>query len=235
MNTGPSDNHRAIDGQHPIQLGTRRRFLKRAARVCVVAAWFIAALSATSAEACRIAILGDSLTAGYGVALEDAFPVRLAAALDEAGHACEIIDAGVSGDTSAGGRARLDWVLGDQPTHLMVELGGNDALRALPVDAMEANLAAIVEGAQAEGVHVMLLGMLAPPNLGARYTEAFAAVFPRLAERYGVPLYPFFLDGVAAEPAYLNPDGIHPNAEGVAVIVERILPSIENWLDKTAD
>ncbi len=161
--------------------------------------------------------------------------MRLAAALDEAGHACEIIDAGVSGDTSAGGRARLDWVLGDQPTHLMVELGGNDALRALPVDAMEANLAAIVEGAQAEGVHVMLLGMLAPPNLGARYTEAFAAVFPRLAERYGVPLYPFFLDGVAAEPAYLNPDGIHPNAEGVAVIVERILPSIENWLDKTAD
>ncbi len=161
--------------------------------------------------------------------------MRLDAALDAAGHACEIIDAGVSGDTSAGGRARLDWVLGDEPTHLMVELGGNDALRALPVDAMEANLAAIVEGAQARGIHVMLLGMLAPPNLGARYTEAFAAVFPRLAERYDVPLYPFFLDGVAAEPDYLTPDGIHPNAQGVALIVERLLPSVTAWLDETSD
>lgn len=180
-------------------------------------------------------MLGDSLTAGYGVALEDAFPVRLEAALRDQGHACAVIDAGVSGDTSAGGRARLDWVLGDDPTHLLVELGGNDALRALPVDAMQANLAAIIEGAQARGVHVMLLGMLAPPNLGARYTDAFAAVFPTLAERYAVPLYPFFLDGVAAEPAYLTPDGIHPNAAGVDLIVERLLPSVEIWLAETRD
>jgi len=179
-------------------------------------------------------VLGDSLTAGYGVALEDAFPVRLEAALDDRGYACAVLDAGVSGDTSAGGLARLDWVLGDDPTHLLVELGGNDALRALPVDAMAANLAAIIEGAQARGVHVMLLGMLAPPNLGSRYTDAFAAVFPALAERYDVPLYPFFLDGVAAEPALLNADGIHPNAAGVAVIVERLLPAVTAWLDGTA-
>jgi acyl-CoA thioesterase-1 len=242
MSTGPSTNYRAatyraIDGQRPLQLGTRRRILKRAAALCLIAASPLATRRAGAAgpEPCRIAILGDSLTAGYGVALEEAFPVRLEAALREAGHACEIIDAGVSGDTSAGGRARLDWVLGDDPTHLLVELGGNDALRALPVDAMEANLAAIIEGAQARGVSVMLLGMLAPPNLGSRYTEAFAAVFPRLAERYAVPLYPFFLDGVAADPAYLTEDGIHPNAAGVARIVERLLPSVEIWLDESAD
>ena len=228
-----------IDCRHGFQSGARRRILKRTAALCLATAWAAGTLApgrlrAAGPTPCRLAVLGDSLTAGYGVALDDAFPVRLEAALDDRGYACTVLDAGVSGDTSAGGLARLDWVLGDDPTHLLVELGGNDALRALPVDAMQANLAAIIEGAQARGVHVMLLGMLAPPNLGSRYTDAFAAVFPNLAERYDVPLYPFFLDGVAAEPALLTADGIHPNAEGVAVIVERLLPAVQAWLDGTA-
>lgn len=188
-----------------------------------------------AANGCRLAILGDSLAAGYGVALEDAFPSQLERALRAEGVRCEVLNAGVSGDTSAGGLSRLDWVLGDAPTHLMVELGGNDALRALPAETLETNLAGIIEGAEARGVSVMLAGMLAPPNLGRRYTEGFAAVYPRLAARYDVPLYPFFLDGAIENPALMARDGIHPNAEGVAVIVERILPHVLDWLGTVQD
>jgi acyl-CoA thioesterase-1 len=177
-------------------------------------------------------VLGDSLAAGYGVALDDAFPVQLERALAAEGIQCEVINAGVSGDTSAGGLSRLDWVLGDQPTHLLVELGGNDALRALPLEQLEANLAAIIERGRDAGAAVMLAGMLAPPNLGARYTDAFAEVYARLALTYGVPLYPFFLDGAIEDPALMQEDGIHPNAAGVAVIVERMLPMVEAWLEQ---
>jgi len=187
-----------------------------------------------AATECRLAVLGDSLAAGYGVAMADAFPTRLEAALRAEAVDCAVINAGVSGDTSAGGLARLDWVLGDQPTHLLVELGGNDALRAIPTDTLEANLAGIIEGAQAAGVEVMLAGMLAPPNLGPRYARAFEAVFPALAERYGVPLYPFFLDGAIQDPALMQGDGIHPNARGVAVIVERMAPAVRDWIATTS-
>jgi acyl-CoA thioesterase-1 len=165
------------------------------------------------------------------MAMEDAFPARLEQALAEEGVTCEVINAGVSGDTSAGGLARIDWVLGDQPSHLLIELGGNDALRAIPVATLEANLAGIIERAQADGVAVKLAGMLAPPNLGARYTDAFAAVYADLAERYEVPLYPFFLAGAIEDPALMQPDGIHPNPAGVEVIVERILPHVVTWLN----
>lgn len=209
--------------------GTRRRFLNRA-----VALALLAGAAPAAAADCRIAVLGDSLAAGYEVALDDAFPVQLEAALHAAGVPCAVLNAGVSGDTTAGGLARLDWVLGDQPSHLLVELGGNDALRAIPVETVTANLAAIIERAQTAGVQVMLAGMQAPPNLGARYTDAFAAVFPELAERYAVPLYPFFLDGAIQDPALMAADGIHPNSGGVAVIVERILPHILTWLDRGA-
>lgn len=184
-------------------------------------------------EPCRIGVLGDSLTAGYGLPLEAAFPVQLERALRERGYPCTVANAGVSGDTSAGGRARLDWVLADRPTHLIVELGANDALRALPVDQLEANLAAIVEEARARGIHVLLAGMLAPPNLGADYARAFAAVYERLAARYGIPLYPFFLDGVVQRPDLLQPDGLHPTTEGVAEIVRRMLPPVLDWLAAT--
>lgn len=222
--------------EHLSKLGTRRRFLKHLAAIGVAAGGKAGIASGEArAAGCRIAVLGDSLAAGYGVALDEAFPVQLERALGAEGLACEVLNAGVSGDTSAGGLARLDWVLGDAPTHLLVELGGNDALRALPVEQLEANLAGIIEGAQAAGVAVMLAGMLAPPNLGERYTEAFAAVYGRLAERYAVPLYPFFLDGAVQDPALMAEDGLHPNAQGVAVIVERILPSVLAWLEAPHD
>jgi acyl-CoA thioesterase-1 len=186
-----------------------------------------------AADACRIAVLGDSLAAGYGLPAEEAFPATLEAALQADGYDCEVQNAGVSGDTSAGGLARLDWTLAEGPSHVIIELGGNDGLRALPPEEMEANLDAILTRLADDGIPALLTGMLPPPNLGAEYGEEFGAVFPRLAERHEVPLYPFFLDGVAAEPDLNQPDGIHPNAAGVAVIVERLLPTVEDWLDKT--
>lgn len=187
------------------------------------------------ALACRLVVLGDSLTAGYGVAASEAFPAHLTAALDAAGVSCEVLDAGVSGDTTAGGLARLGWVLADEPTHLLVELGGNDLLRALPVEQMEANLDAIVTGAKAAGVSVMLAGMLAPPNLGRAYGDAVTELFERVAARHAVPLYPFFLEGVITRPELMQGDGIHPNAEGVKEIVTRILPTILDWLQQAED
>ena len=189
--------------------------------------------AATAAEACRIAVLGDSLASGYGLELEDAFPAELERALQDAGYACTVIDAGVSGDTSAGGRARLDWTLGDEPSHVIVELGGNDALRALSPDQMEANLDAILTRLAEEGVPALLAGMLAPPNLGKDYGLEFQAVFQRLAREHDVAFYPFFLDGVAAVPALNQRDGIHPNEDGVDEIVRRILPTVTDWLEAT--
>ncbi len=194
-------------------------------------ALLIAAQGAAATEPCRIAVLGNSLTSAYGLDLADGFPAQLQRQLDAAGHPCTVLDAGVTGDTSAGGLARLDWLLGDHPTHVIVELGGNDALRALPPEELERNLDAIVTRLQSEGVKVMLAGMLAPPNLGEDYGRAFAAVYPRLAARHGVPLYPFFLDGVAGHPELTQADGIHPTAEGIALIARRILPTVETWLD----
>jgi acyl-CoA thioesterase-1 len=171
-------------------------------------------------DACRISLLGDSLTSGYGVAQGQAFPAVLEAALRADGFTCEVIDAGVSGDTSAGGRSRLPWVLADRPSHLLVELGGNDGLRALPVTQLEANLAAIIQDAQGQGIKVFLAGMLAPPNLGRDYTEAFRRVYEDLAARYDVPLYPFFLEGIVMEPQLMQASLDLPSS-----VVVRILPT----------
>lgn len=209
-------------------MGRRWSWLNPLAVTVAVALW-----SGDVAAACRLAILGDSLTAGYGVAAGEGFPARLADALEREEVACEIIDAGVSGDTTAGGLARLDWVLSDRPTHLLVELGGNDALRALPVEQMEANLDEIVSRSLAAGVPVMLAGMLAPPNLGDDYFKSFAAAFRGVADRHDVPLYTFFLDGVVGQSGFMQRDGIHPNADGVEEIVRRILPAVVAWLDPT--
>jgi acyl-CoA thioesterase-1 len=186
---------------------------------------------ATADKACRIAVLGDSLTTAYGLAVEDGFPAQLERRLREQGYDCAVLDAGVGGDTTAGGLARLDWTLADRPSHVIVELGGNDGLRALPPEQMEHNLDAIVRRLQADGVAVLLAGMRAPPNLGRAYGDAFEAVFTRVAEHHDVPLYPFFLDGVAGDPALNQEDGIHPTAAGIAVIVGRILPTVTGWLD----
>lgn len=175
-------------------------------------------------------VLGDSLTAGYGLPAADAFPVKLQAALKKDGIDAKVINAGVSGDTSAGGRARIGWALADKPTHAIVELGANDALRGIDPKTTRGNLEAIVAKLQEAGVKVMLAGMYAPPNWGREYEADFRSIYPDLAKKYGIGLYPFFLEGVAARRDLNQPDGIHPNAEGVAVVVKRILPSVRRFI-----
>jgi acyl-CoA thioesterase-1 len=206
------------------------RFLVLKAGLVLALAALLAASPVLAAESCRLAVLGDSLTAGYGVPAAASLPVQLEAALRKEGLDCKVLDAGVSGDTSAGGAARLDWVLADKPTHLLVELGGNDALRALPVDQLRRNLEDIVTRAQGAGVKVMLAGMLPPPNLGQDYFAGFAKVYTDLAAEHHHPLYPFVLDGVILQPGLMQPDGIHPNERGVAEIVRRMLPAVTAWL-----
>jgi acyl-CoA thioesterase I len=174
----------------------------------------------------KILAFGDSLTSGYGLPQGQGFVPQLQRALDAAGIAAQVIDGGVGGDTSADGVARLDWALADDPAVVIVELGANDALRGLDPAQLRANLDAILGKLQAQRRTVLLAGMLAPPNLGPDYGRAFNAIYPELAAKHGVALYPFFLDGVAANPGLNQPDGIHPTAAGVAVIVQRILPAL---------
>jgi acyl-CoA thioesterase I len=190
-----------------------------------------AASPVAAAEQIRLMVLGDSLTSGYGLPEKDAFTVRLQAALEQNGIEATVINAGVSGDTTAGGLARIGWALSDKPTHAIVELGANDALRGIDPKTTRRNLDAIIKRLQAAGVRVMLAGMYAPPNWGREYEADFRSIYPDLARKYGIGLYPFFLDGVAARPDLNQADGIHPNEKGVAVIVERIMPSVRRLLD----
>lgn len=176
--------------------------------------------------------LGDSLTAGYGLPAQDSFPAQLEAALRAKGRDVRVVNAGVSGDTSAGGLARLDWALADKPHAAIVALGANDGLRGLDPANMQANLDSIVAKLQAAGVKVLLTGMEAPPNLGPEYGAAYRAVFVAVAKARAVALYPFFLDGVAANPALNQKDGMHPTGPGVAIIIARILPQVEKLLDQ---
>ncbi len=180
--------------------------------------------------AVKIIAFGDSLIAGLGLAPEATFPVRLEAALRAKGHRIEIVNAGVSGDTASGGRARLGWALPEDADAVIVELGANDALRGIDPAATEAALDGLLADIRGRGLPVLLAGMLAPPNMGAAYGEQFNGMFPRLAEKHGVLFYRFFLDGVAAEPDLNQSDGIHPNADGIAVIVERMLPIVEKLI-----
>lgn len=180
----------------------------------------------------KILALGDSLTAGYGLPPGQGFVPQLQKALKAAGVAAEVQDGGVSGDTTAGGLARLDWLLADDPQLVIVELGANDALRGLDPGQAKANLGAILAKLTSQHRAVLLAGMLAPPNLGTDYGTAFNAIYPDLAKQYGVVLYPFFLDGVAADPALNQADGLHPTAEGVAIIVKRLMPSLRQVIAK---
>jgi acyl-CoA thioesterase-1 len=206
----------------------RRRLLFNASAATLCASW---AIRVQAQARRRLLLLGDSLTAGYGLPASLAFPARLEAALREAGIAVEIVNAGVSGDTSAGGLARLDWAIGDKaPEFAFVALGANDGLRGLDVDAMERNLDRIVEKLAARGSRVMLAGMLAPPNMGSDYAGRFKAVYPRVAQKHKADLYPFFLEGVAADPALNQADGIHPNPAGVDKIVASLLPHLRRFL-----
>jgi len=177
-------------------------------------------------------VLGDSLTAGYGLGHADGFQAQLAAALSAAGRQVRIIDGAVSGDTTEGGRARLSWVLGDGADAAIVELGANDALRGIDPAVMDANLTAILDVLAARHIPVLLCGMYAPPNMGPDYARAFKAVFERLSRRPGVLFDAFFLDGVAEDPALNQADGMHPNPEGVRHIVTRLLPLVEKLLDE---
>jgi acyl-CoA thioesterase-1 len=174
----------------------------------------------------RLLVLGDSLTAGFGLPHQDGFQAVLAAALQARGNIVTIVDGSVSGDTSAGGLARLDWVLAGGADAAIVELGANDGLRGLDPAEMERNLTAILDRLAAGHVKVLLSGMYPPPNFGPDYTRAFRAVFDRLGQRPGVLYDPFFLDGVALEPGLLQADGMHPNAAGVVRIVQRLLPLV---------
>lgn len=180
----------------------------------------------------RLLALGDSLTAGYGLPHADGFEAQLEGALRASGEDVQLVDGGVSGDTSAGGRSRLGWAIGDGVDAAIVELGGNDGLRGLDPTTTEANLAAILDALQARHVPVLLSGMYAPPNLGSDYQRQFRAVFDRLGSRPGVLYEPFFLDGVALHPELHQTDGIHPNAAGVTVIVRRLLPRVRELLAK---
>ncbi|MBM3646869.1 MAG: arylesterase [Alphaproteobacteria bacterium] len=182
----------------------------------------------------KLAVLGDSLAAGYGLRPAQAFPARLEAALKAQGRNVTVVNHGVSGDTTAGGLERVDWMLGDKPAIVLVELGANDALRAIDPAVTKRNLDAIITKLQQAGVTVWLAGMLAPRNFGPDYARQFDGLYRRLADKHGVVLYPFFLDGVAQEPALNQADGIHPNAKGVDVIVARILPFVTTALDKHA-
>ena len=192
----------------------------------------IALVASTPAHAVRILALGDSLTAGYRLPLEEAFPAQLQAALKRKYGDIEVLNGGLSGDTTAGGLSRLEWALADKPDAVIIELGANDALRGLPTETTHANLDAILERLVQDDTPVLLTGMLAPPNMGPNYANAFNAIFPNLAEKYQTVFYPFFLDGVAANPDLNMADGMHPTAEGVAIIVDNILPSVYKLLNK---
>jgi acyl-CoA thioesterase I len=186
--------------------------------------------SHAAARTIRLVALGDSLTAGLGLPPGQGFPNRLQAALRAKGWDIEVLNSGVSGDTAADGLARYDWAVPANADALIVELGANDMLRGSPPEQTKKTLAAILDKAKAAKIPVLLAGMRAAPNLGAEYDRAFDAIYPDLAKAEGVALYPFFLDGVAGNPKLNQPDGLHPRAEGVEVIVERIVPSVEEIL-----
>jgi acyl-CoA thioesterase-1 len=185
---------------------------------------------AAAAKPIKLVVLGDSLSAGLGLPAAAAFPERLQKSLRSKGMAVDIVNAGVSGDTASGGRDRLDWSVPEGTDGVIVELGANDALRGTDPAVTHAALSDILTRLKARGIAVMLCGMLAPPNYGSDFAARFSAIYPDLAKSFGVPLYPFFLEGVAADAALNQADGIHPTAEGVDVIVKNILPMVQAFL-----
>jgi acyl-CoA thioesterase-1 len=197
-------------------------------------AFAVLMINAAAAQTVTLLALGDSLIAGYGLQPSDAFPVKLEAALKARGHDVKVINAGVAGDTALDGASRLDWALSEEVDAVIVEFGANDALRGLPVPQAEQALDQLLGQLAQRGLPVLLAGMRAPPNLGPDYQAAFDGMYPRLAEKHGTLLYPFFLDGVAAEVKLNQADGMHPNPAGVDLIVDRILPSVERLLEQVA-
>ena len=187
-------------------------------------------VNAATDKPVKLVVLGDSLSAGYGLPAAAAFPVRLQKALKDRGVDVDMINAGVSGDTSSGGRDRLDWSIAEGTQAVIVELGANDALRGIDPRITRAALTDIVSRLKGRGIAVMLCGMLAPPNYGADYADRFNSIYPDLARAFDLPLYPFFLEGVAADAKLNQADGIHPTAAGVDIIVKNMLPTVETFL-----
>jgi acyl-CoA thioesterase I len=191
---------------------------------------FAQSAAAIATRPINMVVLGDSLSAGYGLAGADAFPAKLQKALKAKGIDIEMTNAGVSGDTASGGRDRLDWSVPDKTQAVIVELGANDALRGIDPAVTRAALTEIVTRLKGRGISVLLCGMLAPPNYGRDYADSFNAIYPDLARSTGVPLYPFFLEGVAADARLNQADGMHPTPEGVDIIVKNILPTVEAFV-----
>jgi acyl-CoA thioesterase-1 len=205
-------------------LGPRVGALLGAAGMLCVA--LLCGATHAAARVPEILAFGDSLTAGFGLPADAAFPSRLEARLRAEGSLVHVVNAGVSGDTTSGGLARLDWSLADKPAIVILELGANDALRGIEPGIVRANLAAMIAKIQASGAQLLLAGMRAPTNWGEEYQREFERIYPELARAHGVTLYPFFLEGVAMDPKLNQPDGIHPNERGVATLVDRIAPIV---------
>ena len=191
---------------------------------------FLLAPAMAYADQARLLVLGDSLVAGYGLPPGQSLPDQLQRDLATKGVSVTVINAGVSGDTTAGGLTRLDWSLADNPNAAIIVLGGNDMLRGLPPEGTAANLDAIVSRFRERDIEVLLAGMMAPRNLGPAYIQAFDAIYPALARRHDIEFYPFFLDGVALDPALNLNDGLHPNRQGIMEISRRMLPVVERLL-----
>jgi acyl-CoA thioesterase-1 len=213
--------------------GARRMFAHMLVLSLLLPAPATALAQATAAretKPVKMVVLGDSLSAGLGLSAPAAFPARLQKALQSKGIAVDMINAGVSGDTTSGGRDRLDWSVPEGTEAVIVELGANDALRGVDPKVTRSALTDILTRLKARKIAVLLCGMYAPPNYGADYSARFNAIYPDIARQFGVPLYPFFLEGVATEAKLNQPDGLHPTAEGIDVIVKNILPTVEAFL-----
>lgn len=207
---------------------------RQAVKLLATASLIPLAGPAFAAQTFSIVALGDSLTAGYGLPPEDAFTTRLQQRLQANGLDIEVVNAGVSGDTSKAGLARIDWSVPDGTGLVIVELGANDALRGISPAETANNLDAILARLKQRGIGILLAGMLAPPNMGSDYVSAFNAIYPELAKKHDVTLYPFFLDGVVADPKLNQADGIHPNAAGTSVIIERLSPVVDKLVRSLA-
>lgn len=207
-------------------------FTRLTFRIAALVAFLGAFAPAYSAEPFRILAFGDSLTAGYGLVEQETLPTRLADALTKMGRPVVMINGGVSGDTTADGVTRLDWALADKPQVMILALGANDMLRGLDPKATRANLEAIIQKAKNAGVEIVLVGMLSPPNLGAEYKAAFDAIYPGLAKAHNLLFMPFLLQDVAQDSDLNQADGIHPNGNGVAIIVRNLLPYVTQAMDR---
>lgn len=216
----PDNSHKWDEAPRSVAAG------RRGVAIVALLIMLTAANAPAAPKTPEILVFGDSLTAGFGLPPEASFPARLEAKMHADGIAARVVNAGVSGDTTAGGLARLDWALADKPDLVIVELGANDALRGIDPATVRANLDAIIAKIQASGAKLLLAGMRAPPNWGEEYQDKFDRIYPELAHAHDVPLYPFFLDGVAMKQDLNQPDGLHPNERGVAAVVDRIAPVV---------